>query len=153
MTYQVTARKWRPMVFEDVIGFIKIRDPKGELIYNYQFVPDFVKRASELTAEAQRTGDHGKLDKFLSVENVRKMVREYRNPQDMAADKLRATGESVGTPEAANAPLPPLPEGITPANWRAAHDFVPVSGATGQRVTHAQWGHCSNCSTTTRRRR
>jgi hypothetical protein len=128
----------RDLSFEQIDGPVKIMDPKGEQIYNYQFVPEFVSRASALADEAQKTGDHSKLDKFLSAENVKKMVRDYRNPQDMAADRMRVTGETVGTPEAAGAPLPPAPEGVNEDGWKTAVKTPPML-ANGHAATHQQW--------------
>lgn len=135
-SFLIGAKK--DLSFEEDNGFIKIRDPKGEQIYNYQFVPDFVKRASDLVQDAEKTGDRKKLDDFLSVENVQKLVRSYRSKKDMDADKLVATGQSVGVTEDPNAPLPPAPEGIEDKNWKAVVANPPML-TTGQAATHAQW--------------
>lgn len=132
----------RDLSFEQIDGPVKIMDPKGEQIYNYQFEPDFVKRASTLANEAQKTGDYRELDKFLNVENTKKMVKEYRNPQQMAADRMRAGAGLVGDaagPTGANAPIPIAPEGVNEEAWTAAMQ-APPKLVTGQTPTRAQWG-------------
>lgn len=104
--------------FEQDVGYLKIRDPKGEHIFNAEFAPKFVKRISELADEAERTGDHKKLDDFLTSENVSKMIRSFRDPRQMAAERLSAIGEAAGDSGGNNnEPLPPTPEGLNPAAW------------------------------------
>lgn len=104
--------------FEQDVGSLKIRDPKGEHIFNAEFAPKFVKRVSELADEAERTGDHKKLDDFLTSENISKMIRSFRDPRQMAAERLSATGEAAGDSGGNNnEPLPPTPEGLNPAAW------------------------------------
>jgi hypothetical protein len=126
------------MSFEEDNGFIKIRDPKGEAIFNSEFVPLFVRQTSALQNEAEKTGDRTKLDKFLTRDNVAKMVAQFRDPREMAADKMAATGVSAAAPEVPNAPLPPAPEGVSTDGWKSVVAKPPML-ATGQRATHAQW--------------
>jgi hypothetical protein len=127
----------KQLSFEEDNGFIKIRDPKGEAIYNTEFLPKFVRRVSELQDEAEKTGNHDKLDKFLTRENVAKMVQSLRDPREMAADKIAATGQTGGEPEAPNLPLPAAPEGIDANGWRGVVANPP--NTPQGRMTHTNW--------------
>jgi hypothetical protein len=127
----------KQLSFEEDNGFIKIRDPKGEAIYNTEFLPKFVRRVSELQDEAEKTGNHDKLDKFLTRENVAKMVQSLRDPREMAADKIAATGQTGGEPEPPNLPLPAAPEGIDANGWRSVVASPP--NTPQGRMTHTNW--------------
>jgi hypothetical protein len=127
----------KQLSFEEDNGFIKIRDPKGEAIFNSEFVPLFVRRVSDLQTDAEKTGDHSKLDKFLTRENVGKMVQSFRNPGEMAADKIAATGQTGGEPEPPNLPLPAAPEGIDANGWRGVVANPP--NTPQGRMTHTNW--------------
>jgi hypothetical protein len=125
----------KDLSFEVDEPYYKLRDPKGERLFNYQFLPDFIKRASELTDEAVKTGNHDKLDKFLSAESVQQMVRTYRPQRDMERDRVAAVGQSGGGAiEPPQTPLPPAPDGIDVANWRG------VVGAAPTGYSHQAWG-------------
>lgn len=125
---------YKQLSFEDPDNpFIKIRDPKGEHIFNAQFAPSFISRVSELEEQAAKTGDHKKLDDFLTEKSVMEFARSFRNQRDMAREKLAATG-GVQAPEPAGAPLPPAPEGLNAGGWRE------VIGKPPPGWNHAQWG-------------
>lgn len=129
----------KDLSFAEDNGFFKLRDPKGEKIFSYQFEPEFVKRASALADEAEKTGIHDKLDKFLSKENVQKMVNSYRDPRQMAVDKMQATGEATGADQP-NAPLPLAPEGVDQKIWSGLVSAPPVT-PDGRTPTHDQYAH------------
>jgi len=125
--------------FEQDMGPIKLRDPKGESIFNSEFAPSFVKQASALAEDAQKTGDSSKLDAFLSKENVDKMIRSYRDPKEMARDRVAAAGEAGAEGGASpNEPLPPPPEGIKPEAWTQIVNSPPTT-ATGKPWPKAAW--------------
>lgn len=98
----------RRLSFEAIDGPIKILDPKGEHIFHAEFTPTFIKRVSELQTDAEKTGDHAKLDKYLSRENVDKMISQTRNPQQMALERMNAT---TGETEKVT-PTPPPPRDL-----------------------------------------
>lgn len=116
--------------FEEDTGPIKIRDPKGELAY-HQFVDEFLKGIDAEMAAAVESGKRDGIDKFLSRENVNAMMREFRKPEDMARDRISAMGGAE--PEAANAPLPPVPQGFNDSGWKSLMVNPPVAN-------HAAWG-------------
>jgi hypothetical protein len=117
--------------FEEDTGFFKMRDPKGERIYHMQFVPDVIKRVTELSDEAEKTGSHEKLDKYLNVENFDKLVQQYRPRNQMAADRLVAEGDASAGKGAANQPLPAAPNNINPTAWTSIVGAPPaVNGVT-----------------------
>jgi hypothetical protein len=121
--------------FEEDTGPVKIRDPKGEDLFNARFVPDFERQFAAVKA----TGDKLALDKFLNKETVDKMVQNLRSPTQMAQDRLAATGQtSPQDVEKPGTPLPPPPTGLNPAEWTSIIG-APPTASTGQPFTHAAW--------------
>jgi hypothetical protein len=119
--------------FEQDLGPIKIRDPKGEAIYNGDFVPKF--EAS--FAAWQKAGKDPM--QFLTRENVDKLIQGMRSKADMARDRLAASGEvAPGAKENPNAPNPPVPEGLNRWEWDKMMTAPPVA-STGQPFTRAAW--------------
>lgn len=125
------------MVHDQDIGTVKIPDPKGAHLYNSEFVPRFVKQAAKLQEDADKTGNTDKLDKFLSRENVDRMINEVYPATQRNADRISALS-AEGVPEPAGAPLPPPPEGFNEAGWKAVVGAPPLI-APGQTMPHAQW--------------
>ncbi len=123
----------RRLSFEAIDGPIKIMDPKGEHLFHNQFTPMFIKRVSELQADAEKTGDHSKLDKFLEPQNVDKMISQARNPQQMALERMNATTGGEGTAET---PTPPPPRDlkVNPDAWNGIVG-KPWANAQGQILT------------------
>lgn len=129
----------KELSFEEDNGFFKLRDPKGEAIYSGQFEPDFVKRVSDLAQDAQRTGDRKKLDDFLSIDNVSKMIRGYRDKREMDREKAFASGEARGEQGAPpQQPLPPTPADVNPAGWVPIVQAPPMT-AGGKPWPLANW--------------
>jgi len=127
----------RHLSFEQDDGFFKVRDPKGEDIYNAQFVPEFERR---LTA-AKASGNPADIDKFLSQDSIDKMMGGMRSPTDMARDRLLATGQSApGEIDPPNAPIPPAPKGLNAGEWSSIMTAPPIAPQTGKPYTHAAWG-------------
>ena len=119
--------------FEEDTGPVKIRDPKGEQIFNAEFIPKFEKGLSDWTAAGKDPWQ------YLSRENVDKVMSGMRNPADMARDRLLATGEEVpGAVEPPNAPIPPAPKDANPSEWSKIMTAPPVA-STGHAYTHAAW--------------
>jgi hypothetical protein len=125
--------------FEEDTGFFKLRDPKGEQTFALEFQPLFIKQATDLADEAEKTGDQTKLNKFLEAGNVRALVEQYRPKRQMDQDKLMATGSATaekGEPE--KNPPPPTPEGVNPAGWVPLVSSPPAT-ASGKRWPMQQW--------------
>lgn len=100
----------RKLSFEDDTGPVKIRDPKGEDIFNAQFIPMFERGL----ADARQTGKPQDVQNYLSRDNIDKMLGGLRSQTDMAKDRLNALGISDQPVEAPGTPIPPPPV-ITPA--------------------------------------
>lgn len=118
--------------FEQDLGPIKLRDPKGEAIFNGKFIPQF------LSSYDQHTKGGKDPWAFLTQENVDKMIQGMRSPSEMARDKLAATGEAPPNSEAPGTPLPPAPEGIKQGAWNDVIQQTPILPG-GQPASHQQW--------------
>lgn len=118
--------------FEADTGPIKIRDPKGEAIFNAQFIPKFEAAFDKWTKENKNAWE------FLTKENVDKMIVGMRSQSEMAMDKMTATGEALPA-EPANAPLPPTPDNVDPAAW-AKVIISPPKTDNGQPFPRSSWG-------------
>ena len=131
----------KQLSFEEDTPFFKLRDPKGESIFNSQFAPDFTKRVSQLMADSEKTGNSEKLDKFLSKDNLDKMILGYRNPQEMRQAKMAASGQVPETQ--ANAPLPAAPSDLAGVNDDAWHTLIakPPVRDDGKEISHQAWGN------------
>ncbi len=131
----------RRLSFEAIDGPIKIADPKGEHIFHAEFVPTFIKRVSELQHEAEKTGDHSKLDKFLTRENVDSLIRGARNPQQMALERMNATTGEAEKPS----PTPPPPRDlkVNPDAWNGIVS-KPWANEKGQVLTKAAVANALN---------
>ena len=73
--------------FEEDTGPVKIRDPKGEAIFNAQFVPKF-----EAALSSWQKGGKDPWQ-FLTRDNVDKIMEGMRSPAEMARDRLAATAD------------------------------------------------------------
>ena len=122
--------------FQDDTGPVKIRDAKGEAIFHYQFVPDFLKRLSELEDQADKTGNRKPLDEFLDGKNVRTMVRSYRSKASMDMDRIAAMG-GLGDDQH-DAAIPSAPAGIEPAAWTRLMTTRPIL-RNGQSLPPQNW--------------
>lgn len=95
--------------FEQDLGPIKIRDPKGEQIFSAQFVPKF------LAAYDQWISKSGKDPwEFLTRENIDKIMTGMRDPKEMARDHLAAQGATLAPKPTV---VPPPPPGANPDSW------------------------------------
>lgn len=93
--------------FEQDTGPIKIRDPKGEQIFNSQFIPKF-ESAYDAWIKAGKSPWE-----FLNQENVDKLMGGMRNKAEMDAARIAATGEG-GTEDKK---VPPAPAGVEAKAW------------------------------------
>ena len=118
--------------FEQDLGPVKIADPKGQAIFNAQFIPKFEAAYAKWVGEGKNPWD------FLTQENVDKLMTGMRSKDQMAQDRMKATGEA-GTTEEKNAPLPPAPEGVDNKAWSNVVAKPPML-ATGKEASKAQWG-------------
>lgn len=119
--------------FEEDTGPVKIRDPKGEAIFNAQFVPKFEAALSSW----QKAGKDPW--QFLTRDNVDKIMEGMRSPAEMARDRLAATGQAApGDVEAPGTPIPKAPEGANEGEWSSIMS-APPKAASGQPYTHAAW--------------
>jgi hypothetical protein len=117
--------------FEADTGPIKIRDPKGEKIFNGTFLPKFEAAYDAWVKDGKDPWQ------FLTHENVDKMIGGMRSKSEMAMDKIRATGEASGEAQP-NQPAPPAPQGIEPARWEKIMATRPIA-PTGQPIAPKNW--------------
>jgi hypothetical protein len=119
--------------FEEDTGPIKIRDPKGEAIFNSQFLPKF----ESAFAEWQKPGKNPW--EFLTRDNVDKLMEGMRSPTQMAQDRLFATGQTAPQDvEKPGTPIPPAPAGFNTGEWSSIMS-APPTAENGQPYTHAAW--------------
>lgn len=124
--------------FEQDIGPIKIRDPKGEAIFNAQFIPKF---EAAYDAMLKKTDDPWA---FLTKDNVDKMLEGMRPKAEMDQARVLATGEAVGqSPLTPQQPAPPPPAGVDPTGWTAVISQPPLT-ATGTPWPMTNWGAAIN---------
>ena len=116
--------------FEEDTGPIKIRDPKGEAIFNAQFIPKFEAGYDQWIKAGKNPWE------FLTQDNVDKMTAGMRDKNQMAA-----TGETPPgvQPQEDTAPLPAPPQGANPDAWKSIVSAPPPTTDGGQ-FTHAAWG-------------
>lgn len=108
-------------------GMPPLRDPKGAQIFNAQFMPKF-----ESAYDKWVSGGNDPF-KFLTQENIDKMVVGMRSKSEMQAAKIAATGE--GGPDMP----PPAPQGVDQNGWHTLISNPPMT-STGKRASPAQWG-------------
>lgn len=137
--------------FEEDTGPIKIRDPKGEAIFNAQFVPRFEAGL----AAAKASGNPKDVWNYLQQDNIDKMISGLRSPTQMAKDRMAATGEvAPGDVEQPGTPIPPPPTNIrepagpdgkagapvqiNPREWSSIMTVLPKA-QNGQPFTHKAW--------------
>jgi hypothetical protein len=117
--------------FEADTGPIKIRDPKGEAIFNGTFLPKFEAAYDAWTKDGKDPWQ------FLNHENVDKIMAGMRSKSEMAMDKIRATGEASGEAQP-NQPAPPAPQGIEQPRWEKLMATRPIA-PTGQPIAPRNW--------------
>lgn len=110
--------------FEQDTGPVKIRDPKGEALFNAQFIPKF-----EAAFDAHLKAGKNPWD-FLNQENVDKLLKGMRPKAQMDMDRLSAVGEATGE---GGKPLPQTapavaPTGVDPKAWGEVSARPPVLG-------------------------
>lgn len=120
--------------FEQDTGPVKIRDPKGEAIFNGVFIPKFEAAFDKWVKGGKDPWE------FLTKDNIDKLITGLRSPSEMAAAKLAALG--ADTPGKAS-PLPPAPSGIDAAAWSAVMSRRPVT-ENGTPLSPAAWGTAIN---------
>jgi len=119
--------------FEEDTGPIKIRDPKGEALFNGTFIPKFEAAYDNWVKDGKNPWE------FLTRENVDKLMTGLRPKAEMATDRLSALGEA-SPPQAGaeNQPIPPPPEGVDPVGWTTVLAKPPLM-ATGMQATRQQY--------------
>lgn len=120
--------------FEDNTGPIKIRDPKGEAIFNGKAVPMFESAYDNWIKEGKNPWE------FLTQDNVDKLVGGLRSKSEMAAEKIAAEGGGV---QIENAPIPEAPKDANADAWKALLQKPPVM-STGQVATPQQYALAIN---------
>jgi hypothetical protein len=121
--------------FEQDTGPIKIRDPKGEAIFNGTFIPKF-EAAYDAWVKAGKNPWE-----FLSKENIDKMITGMRSQSEMQMSRMAAMGEAGAGDK--NAQLPAAPQGIDPAAWQKLMQNRP-STENGTQFAPAAWATALN---------
>ena len=113
--------------FEQDTGPIKIRDPKGEQLFNAQFIPKFEAAYDQWVKAGKNPYE------FLNQKNVDELMKGMRNPSEMAQDRLKATGE-----EPPNEAMPDAPVGVDAKPWQRIMASPPKL-PNGQTWPMANW--------------
>jgi len=116
--------------FAQDMGPIKIPDPKGEAIFNGEFIPKFQAAYAEWIKAGKNPWE------FLTRENVDKMVTGMRPKGEMEMARVAATGEVMADKAA---PAPPAPEKIDKAAWEKVIS-TPLTTADGKPFPKAALG-------------
>jgi hypothetical protein len=113
-------------------GVPPLKDPKGQAIFEGQFIPKFEAAYDQWTKDGKDPWQ------FLTQKNVDAMVEGMRPKSQMAMDRVVASGE--GAPPDPNAKLPPAPAGVEPNAWSKVV-AVPPPMENGKPFPYAAWGH------------
>ena len=124
--------------FEQDTGPIKIRDPKGEEIFNAQFLPKFWSSYDSWMKQGKDPWQ------FLSRDNVDKLMDGMRDKRQMDSDRVSAIGEATGeSPGGPHLPPPSVPTGVDPAQWGAVITRPPMQ-ANGTSMSAPVWASVIN---------
>lgn len=125
--------------FEQDTGPVKIRDPKGEAIFNARFIPKFEAAYNEWIKQGKDPWQ------FLNQDNVDNLMNGMRSKAEMQQDRIAATGEATGEGANPNAPqaVPPAPEGVKPEDWATVIGKPPTT-ASGRPWPLANWAAAVN---------
>lgn len=124
--------------FEEDTGPIKIRDPKGEALFNGTFLPKFEAAYDQWVKDGKDPWA------FLARENVDKMLTGMRPKSQMDADRMIATGQAqADVPGQGPQELPQTPEKVDPAAWAKVISSPPQS-ANGHAWPYANWAAVVN---------
>jgi GH24 family phage-related lysozyme (muramidase) len=124
--------------FEQDMGPVKIRDPKGEQLFNAQFVPKFESAYDAWVGAGKNPHE------FLTQDNVDKLLKGMRSQSEMASDKVAAVGDAGG--EVPNLPQrapPPPPVDADSAGWNDVMQARPMA-ASGTPWVPANWAAAVN---------
>lgn len=121
--------------FAQDVGPIKIADPKGEQIFNGEFIPKYQAAYAQWVKEGKDPWQ------FLTRENIDKMIVGMRSKSQMEMDRISATGEAI--PGDKNAPPIPAPAGIDAKAWTAVLN-TPLTTADKKPFPKADWAKALN---------
>lgn len=124
--------------FEADTGPIKIRDPKGEAIFNAQFVPQFLQGYDAWTKSGKDPYE------YLTKERIDKMATQMRSKQAMEQDRLKATGEGAAeSAETQRGAIPLAPAEVDERGW-ASVMRAPPNSQSGKPWPYANWAAVVN---------
>ena len=92
-------------------GMKPLADPKGQMIFNAQFIPKFEAAYDDWIKQGKDPFQ------FLTNENVDKLAEGMRPKSQMALDKVAARGEAFPAGQAKES-VPPPPSGVKEEDWR-----------------------------------
>jgi hypothetical protein len=92
-------------------GMKPLADPKGQMIFNAQFIPKFEAAYDDWIKQGKDPFQ------FLTKENVDKLSEGMRPKSQMALDKVAARGEAFPVGQAKES-VPPPPSGVKEEDWR-----------------------------------
>jgi hypothetical protein len=121
--------------FEQDTGPIKIRDPKGEALFNAQFIPKFEAAYDQWNKSGKNPWE------FLTQENVDKMLTGMRSKAQMNMDRMAAIGQETGERPVTGGKgetVPPAPTGVEPKAWQEAISSRPTA-ANGKPWPVRNW--------------
>ncbi len=92
-------------------GMKPLSDPKGQMIFNAQFVPKFEAAYDDWIKQGKDPFQ------FLTKENVDKLMEGMRPKSQMALDKVAAKGDAFPAGQTKET-VPPPPSGVKEEDWR-----------------------------------
>jgi hypothetical protein len=117
--------------FEQDTGPIKIRDPKGEQIFNSQFIPKFNQSFDEWVKQGKNPWD------FLTQDKIDDLIKGMRPRDQMERERLTALGENDNSPvvpgKTQNIPTAPK-EVVNSDEWKNAISLLPFKDKTNENM-------------------
>lgn len=116
--------------FEQDTGPVQIKDPEGEALFNARFIPKF-------EAQFDQALKSGEPWKFLTQDNIDKMIGGLRSPREMAMARMAAETTGLDTSQLQ---APPPPTGADPEGWKLVVNAPPLNPTSGKPLAPEQWG-------------
>jgi GH24 family phage-related lysozyme (muramidase) len=101
----------RHLSYQDDSGFVKIKDAKGEDLYDTQFTNIFLGQLDTWKAEGKPSSQFPLFDQ----KKLGEFIETLRPKRQMDLERLNALGDTTG--DTSKLPPPPPPSGVNPEGW------------------------------------